>query len=159
MLWRWPRSHWIYDSASSKAYDRGEGTRTDLAMRFSVSLGLVAKLLYQRRRTGDLAPRHRFSGRKPKLLAEHRRQLRALLGKKPDLTLEELREALGVECTLPAIHYVLAAMGLTYKKRRSVPASETGRTSRKRGGRGGGVRAGSIRRGSFSSMNPGQKRT
>lgn len=32
------------------------------------------------------------------------------------MTFVELREALGLECTLPAIHYVLVDMGLTYKK-------------------------------------------
>jgi transposase len=128
------------------AYDRQEGTRADLAKRFSVSLGLVAKLLHQRRRTGNIAPRHRFSGRKPKLVAEHRRQLRALLAKKPDLTLRELRAALGLECTLPAIHYVLADLGLTYKKRRSARASRTAPTLSARGGRGGGAKVGSTPR-------------
>lgn len=141
------------------AYDRREGTRADLAKRFSVSLGLVAKLLYQRRRTGDIAPRHRFSGRKPKLVAEHRRQLRALLVKKPDLTLCELRSALGLACTLPAIHYVLAEMGLTYKKRHSAPASKIAPTLRARGGRGGVGRGASTRPNSSSSMSQGPKRT
>jgi transposase len=128
------------------AYDRDEGTRADLAKRFSVSLGLVAKLLHQRRRTGDIAPRHRFSGRKPKLRREHRQQLRALLAKKPDLTLRELQTALGVDCTIQAIHYVLVDLGLTYKKRRSGPASKTVRTSSARAGRGGGGKAASPRR-------------
>jgi len=43
-------------------YDHDEGTRDDVARRFRVSLGLVKKLLQQRRHTGDIAPRHRFSG-------------------------------------------------------------------------------------------------
>lgn len=128
------------------AYDRQEGTRADLAKRFSVSLGLVAKLLHQRRRTGDIAPRHRFSGRKPKLRGEHRRQLRLAVAKKPDATLQELKDEVGVDCTIQAIHYALAAMGLTFKKRRSGPAKRTGRTSPARGGRGGGARAASTRR-------------
>ena len=128
------------------AYDREEGTRADLAKRFSVSLGLVAKLLHQRRKTGDIAPRHRFSGRKPKLLPEHRRHLRALLAKKPDLTLQELRGALGLECTIQAIHYVLADLGLTYKKRRSARASKIVPTSSARAGRGGVAKAVSTRR-------------
>jgi transposase len=127
------------------AYDRQEGTRADLATRFSVSLGLVAKLLHQRHRTGDIAPRHRFSGRKAKLQPEHRRQLRALLAKKPDLTLEELRSGLGVECTIQAIHYVLANLGLTYKKRHSARASKTAPTLPARGGRGGAGKAASTR--------------
>jgi transposase len=129
------------------SYDQGEGTREDMAKRYRVSVGLVAKLLQQRRATGDIAPRHAYSGRKPKLLGTHRRQLRALLVQKPDLTLRELQEALGVDCTLPAIHYVLVAMGLTYKKRRFEPANKAGRKSSGRGGPGGGGKEVSTRRG------------
>jgi transposase len=128
------------------SYDQNEGTREDIAKRYRVSLGLVAKLLYQRRRTGDIAPRHGYSGRKPKFLGSHRRQLRALLAKKPDLTLRELQAALGLECTLPAIHYVLVSMGLTYKKRRSGPANRTARTSSGHDAPGGASRKASSRR-------------
>lgn len=128
------------------SYEQKEGTREEIAKRYRVSLGFVAKLLAQQRRTKDLAPRHRYSGRKPKLLGMHRRQLRALLAKKPDSTLQELQTALGVECTLPAIHYVLVSMGLTYKKRRSEPANKTARTSSERGGLGSGSKKASSPR-------------
>ena len=110
------------------SYDRQQGTRAEIAARFRVSLGMVKRLLQQRRRTGDIRPRHQYSGRKPKILGGHRQQLRSLLSKKPDLTLKELRSAMQVSCTLPAIHYVLKELGLTYKKRHSAPASRTGRT-------------------------------
>ena len=109
------------------AYDAREGTRQDVADRFRVSLGMVKKLLQQRRRTGDLRPRHRFSGRKPLILDDHRRRMRQLLGRQPDMTLPELRSALGLACTLPAIHYALARLNLTYKKRHSAPANSSGR--------------------------------
>ena len=141
------------------SYDGGEGTREDVAVRFRVSLGMVKKLLAQRRRTGEIGPRHHRSGRKPKLLAAHHRQMRALLAAKPDLTLGELRVQAGLECTLPAIHYALAAMGLTYKKRHSQPASRSGPTSRGHAADGGGGRQGSTPRGSSSSTNRGRKRT
>ena len=55
---------------------------------------------------------------------------------KPDMTLKELREALGLDCSLPAIHYALSDMDLTYKKRHSAPVSRTCRISRRRA-RGG----------------------
>ena len=110
------------------SYDAREGTRQDVADRYRVSLGMVKKLLQQRRRTGDLRPRHRFSGRKPIILDEHRRRMKQLLGKQPDMTLPELRAGLGLPCTLPAIHYALAGMNLTYKKRHSGPANKTGKT-------------------------------
>ena len=115
------------------AYDRGEGTRDEVARRFNVSLGMVKKLLQQRRKTGNLKPRHHLAGRKKLIVAEHRMAMRKLLKNKPDMTLAELREALQLKCTLPAIHYVLADMGLTYKKRRSAPPSKTGRMFAKPG--------------------------
>lgn len=117
-------------------YDRKEGTRLEIAARYRVSLGMVKKLLQQRRRTGDIRARHRYSGRKPVILAGHQQQLRALLGRKPDLTLKELRLAVALNCTLPAIHYALERMGLTYKKRHSTPVSSTGRTLRGHGAGG-----------------------
>jgi transposase len=129
------------------SYDQKEGTREEIARRYRVSLGMVKKLLQQRRRTGDIAPQHHRSGRKPIIVPSHHRQMRALLGQKPDLTLNELRQAVGLKCTLPAIHYVLEKMGLTYKKRRSGPASKTAATLPKRGGRGGGGKPASIQRG------------
>jgi transposase len=104
-------------------YDRGEGTRLQIAERFDVSLGMVKKLLQQRRDTGDIGPRHRYSGRKPKITPKHQRHLVRLVRKEPGMTLEELRDAIGVDCSLPAIHYVLVGLGLTYKKRRSIRQS------------------------------------
>lgn len=100
------------------AYDRGDGTRQQIAERYDVSLGMVKKLLQQRRHTGDIAARHRLSGRKPKITIEHQERLARLVREQPDMTLEELRAAIEVECTLPAIHYVLRRMGLSLKKSR-----------------------------------------
>lgn len=95
------------------ACGRGGRTQLQIAGRYDVSPGMVKKLFSQRRRTGDLAPRHRFSGRKPKITPKHQQRLRRLLQARSDLTLGQLREAIGVECTLPAIHYVLERMGLS----------------------------------------------
>src|ERR1051325_11462952 len=111
-------------------YDQEQGTREEIADHYRVSLGMGKKLLQQRRRTGDIRPRHRYSGRKPLILAAHRRQMRTLLGQKPDLTLQELRAAVALNCSLPAIHYALEKMGLTYKKRHSERASKIERTLR-----------------------------
>ena len=122
------------------SYDNHEGNRVEIAHRFRVSLGLVKKLLQQRRHTRDIAPRHRFSGRKPMIVAAHRSQLRALLAKKNDLTLKEMRAAAGLTCSLQAINVVLGKMGLTYKKRHSAPASTIAPTSPARGGSGGNGR-------------------
>jgi transposase len=127
------------------SYDNAEGTRAEIAHRFRVSLGMVKKLLQQRRRTGDIAPRHRYAGRKPMIVAAHRRQMRSLLAKKNDLTLIELREAMGLKCSFQAIHVVLGKMGLTYKKRHFAPASKTAPTSREPVVSGGSGRRASTR--------------
>ena len=129
------------------SYDRKEGTREKIAHRYRVSLGMVKKLLQQRRRTGDIAPRHRYSGRKPRILHSHHQQMRSLLGRKPDLTLKELRAAVGLDCTLPAVHYALQKIGLTYKKRHSGPANKTVQTSRGRVGSGAGAKPALTRHG------------
>ena len=127
------------------SYDQQEGTRQEIARRYRVSLGMVKKLLQQRRRTGDIAPRHRYSGRKPMILESHHRQMRGLLSRKPDMTLKELRQAVRLACTLPAIHYVLEKMGLTYKKRHSGPVNKTAQTLRGPVGDGGGNKAAGTR--------------
>lgn len=141
------------------AYDAGDATREMVAGRFRVSLGMVKKLLAQRRRLGEIGPQHHRAGRKPSILPAHREQMRRHLKVKPDLTLAELRTATGLECTLPAIHYVLADMGLTFKKRRSGPPSRTGRTSFARAGSGGAAKADSTRPGWSSSTSRRPRRT
>ena len=103
------------------AYDREDGTRQQIAERYNISLGMVKKLLQQRRNTGDIAPRHCFSGAKPKITPKHEKLLGQLVREHPDMTLEELRDALGLSCTPQAVHYALERMGLPLKKRRSCP--------------------------------------
>lgn len=122
-------------------YDKENGTREQVARRFRVSLGMVKKLIQQRRHTGEIGSRRHLCGRKPRILESHRSQMRAILKKKPDMTLKELREAVALDCTLPAIHYVLENMGLTYKKRLSMPASRSARMSPKRGRSGAASKA------------------
>ena len=98
------------------SYDAGRGTRQDIADRYDVSLGMVKKLLSQRKRTGDIASRYHVCGRKPYFTHELRLQIKELIRKRKDITLEELRETLDLNCSLPAIHYVLRDMNLSFKK-------------------------------------------
>jgi len=110
------------------AYGRGGRTQQEVADLFEVSLGVVKKLLRQWRETGDLSARYDRCGGRRKIFAEHEQRMRELLGQKPDMTLEELRDALGLDCTVQAVHHALGRMGLTYKKRRSGPANKTATT-------------------------------
>ena len=127
------------------SYDQKEGTRAEIAQRYRVSLGMVKKLLQRRRHSGDIGPRYHRCGLRPGKVAAQRQNFRQLLGRKPDMTLEELRRATALKCSLAAIHYVLEKMGLTYKKRRSGPANKSGPTSPERAGSGGGGKPPLIR--------------
>jgi transposase len=113
------------------SYDEGVETRQEVAQRHRVSLGMVKKLLAQRKKTGEIGARHRYCGRKPLFSAAHRSRLERLIAKQPDLTLEELREALKLSCSLAAIHYLLKAMNLTFKKNL---ARQRARARRRQGG-------------------------
>lgn len=139
-------------------YDEGETTRDEVARRFRVSLGMVKKLLQQRRHSGDIRARHHLAGRKPMILVEHRQEMNRLLKAKPDMSLKELREAMGLKCSLQAIHVVLGKMEMTLKKRLSAPANKTAPTSSGRGKDGNGGRAAWIRGGWSSSTNRVPKR-
>lgn len=114
------------------AYDKGDSTRDAIAERFKVSLGMVKKLLQQRRHTGSIEPRHHLAGRKKLIQDKHRDKMRKLLERKPGLTLADLRTALRLKCTLPAIHYVLADMGLTRKDRKSAATPRKARPAARR---------------------------
>lgn len=140
-------------------YDEGKWTQEEVAKRFRVSLGMVKKLLLQRRRTGRIEARHGFSGRKAKLLPERGQELKGLVAKEPDITLAEIKGRLGLACTIPAIHQVLVKLGLTYKKRRSMRPNKTGPTSRKGDAGGSEAKAGSTRRDWSSSTSRPPRRT
>ena len=68
------------------------------------------------RKTGELGDRYRYSGRKAKILPQDRERLGALIAAQPDLTLGEIKERLNMTCSVPALHYASAAVGLTSKK-------------------------------------------
>jgi transposase len=88
----------------------------------------VVKLMQRFRRTGSIAPAAR--GRKPFALAEHERVVRNLVAAQPDLTLDELTQALadrGIHVGRSSVNRFVQACGLTFKKSRFMPPSSSGR--------------------------------
>ena len=106
-------------------YDEGKDTRDAIAKRFCVSLGMVKKLIQQRKCLGEIGPLHHRAGRKPTITQRHKDRMGAVIEKRPDTTLVELRTTLRLRCSLTAIHKALAKLGLTYKKRHSAPVSRS----------------------------------
>jgi transposase len=98
------------------SYDAGKGTRQEVADRYDVSLGMVKKLLFRRKQAGEIGSWYTHCGRKPYFTEDLREQIKELIRKQKDITLEEIRETLKLNCSLPAIHYVLRDLNLTFKK-------------------------------------------
>lgn len=115
------------------ACDAGQGTKA-VSATFAVSAAWVRRLKQHRReRDGDIAPRTGGGSRGRKI---DRDRLAALVAERPDATLVELRDRLGVAVTPWAVGKALRELGLTYKKSRSGPPSRTARTWPTRGPRG-----------------------
>ena len=109
-----------------KDCDAGAGTKA-VAAKFSVSPSWVRRLKQRRREDGSVAPRSPRNTRVPKLDA-YADRIRALIAATPDLTLIELRTALGVTVAMGTLWAAVAKLGFTVKKKSSGRPSRTGRT-------------------------------
>jgi len=118
------------------AVDGGVGSLPTVAALFGVSTNCVANYLLLRTETGALQPRPNPGGRAPAIGPERYDELRRLLAAQPDLTLEQLRDALGVDCSLAAVCRTLKKLDLTRKKKRCTPPSSSGTMSRRHARRG-----------------------
>jgi transposase len=109
------------------AYDRKEGTRRALALRFDVSEAWIKKILHFRRATGSPAPKPHRGGPKPKIDAQKALELKALVAAQADLTLAELRERLGVDGSIMAVFRALKRLKCRRKKSRCGPQNKIAR--------------------------------
>ena len=73
-----------------EAYDRGEGSLRELAVRFAVSGPWAWKISSQRRRTGQMERVEQRHGPRSRVTAEVAARLRSLLREQPDRTLEQI---------------------------------------------------------------------
>jgi len=99
------------------AVERGDYSLRRLASLFSVSLSFLVRLLQRKRATGSVLPQPHGGGPTPKLDATAHTRLRALLRDQPDATLAELRDRLGVSCSLMTIARALKRHRITRKKK------------------------------------------
>ena len=113
--------------------DAGLKTKA-VATKFKVSASWVRRLKQHRRERGDIIPR---KGGGARLIKIDRKKLADAVARRPDATLLELAEMIGVRCGKSAIHKALAQLKISYKKSRSTPPSRTGPTSRANARHGG----------------------
>src|SRR4051795_8140634 len=96
---------------------RGDGSLRQIARRFLVSVSFITRLLQLHRSTGSLEPRPQGGGNPAILSPEDLQQLRELVRQQPDATLEELRQRLGVSCSMMTIARALRKLRLPRKKK------------------------------------------
>lgn len=110
------------------AVERGELSIRQIARVFSVSLSCVVRLLQRQRQTGSVQPKPHAGGPSPKLDAAAEARLLALVQEQPDATLAELRQRLGIPCSLMTIARALRRHRITRKKK-TLRAEEQARAS------------------------------
>ena len=100
---------------------RDEGMTTKrVAELFRVSPSWVRRVMQRRREHGQRSPRPRGGATVIKIDLD---RLRQLVDQQPDATARQLRERLGIACSVSAVDMALRRMGLSFKKRRCMPPS------------------------------------
>jgi transposase len=99
------------------AVEAGEHSLRALAELFSVDLSTIVRLLQRFRTTGSVEPKPHAGGPRPKLDAQATVRLLEAVRQQPDATLAELRDRLGVTCSIVTIFRTLKRNGITRKKK------------------------------------------
>lgn len=118
-----------------KAYLNGEGSYAELAARFEVGEASISRLLRRQRERGHVLRDPRAGGVPHKIPPERYPELRKLVARQPDRTVEQLCHAwqayCGVVLSRSAMMRTLRRAGMTWKKNGFVHRSSTGQTSRR----------------------------
>ena len=103
------------------AVERGDSTIEEVALTFGVGLTFVKKMLRQQRETGNLSPRPHGGGHPPRLSDKHLKLLRVEVARRPDKSVEALRDHLeeraGLAVSRPTVSRALSRLGLSRKKK------------------------------------------
>ena len=136
--------------------DSDAGMKTKpVAEKYGVSRTWVRWLKQRRRERGLIAPG--VSPGRPRKI--DREKLAALVTQHPDATLAELRDKLGLQCSVTAIWMALDAIRITFKKKRCGPPNRNVRMSRSGVPRGVSGKSDSTRASSSSSTKRGRPHT
>jgi transposase len=98
-----------------EAYLSGKATQQQIADIFGFHRTAIVRWVRDFRKNGKLEPQCR--GHMPKAFsAEERERITAIVKDKPDITLQEIRDALAKNCSLMAVHRELKRLDFRYKK-------------------------------------------
>ena len=96
------------------AGDAGEGTRA-VALRFDVSESWVRRVKQERRETGKVAAK--TTRKRTPQWAAYRQDIERLIAEQPDMTLQELKDALKTKLSRQTLCTALKKLKLTLKKK------------------------------------------
>jgi transposase len=99
-----------------------------IARRLRMAKGTVQNILERYRDAGTVIPKPQNAGRKSVFSPEALGALERDVRKRPDATLEELRQRSRVQASLVSFHNALKKLGFTREKKRYVPVSSADRT-------------------------------
>lgn len=103
-------------------------TQEEASRIFDVHRTTVWRILKRYRATQSVESDSHNSGRRGELDAEGLKKMRELVESNPDMTLEEIRETMGLHMKKSQISYILREkLGFRFKKRRYMPASRSAR--------------------------------
>lgn len=119
------------------ACDAGGGTR-EVATRFDVSESWVRRIKQERREQGKTAPC--LTRRRTPAWAVYTDRICQIVASRPDITLKELKEALGTELSTKTICIALQKLRLTFKKKSLSRPSSGVQTLSKNGNSGRAIR-------------------
>jgi transposase len=110
----------------AKAYDAC-GSSAEVAEQFGCSQSWVRRLIQRRREDGSLAPRPLKRPDNRKLKDDDLSELAALIDGHPDMTLQELADALSKKVSVPTVHRATLTLKRPLKKSPSTRPNRKGR--------------------------------
>lgn len=115
------------------AVEAGEHSLQELAELYFVNLSTIVRLLQRYRISGSVQPKPHGGGMPPKLDTPAVARLLELVRQQPDATLEELRDRLGIPCSVMSIFRALKRNGISRKKKtRHAEERDTPRVQKQR---------------------------
>lgn len=101
-------------------HHEGKTSQRQLADRFNVALSFIEKLIKQEKETGNIAPKVRGGGAKPKLTESQKQVISDLVAENNDATLvelcDQLEERVGVRVSRSTMGRLTQQLKLTVKK-------------------------------------------
>lgn len=110
------------------AYQKGDASCRAVGSRFGVSSAVVSKLVRQQRAEGSLKPHTDRCGRKRAVSGATEEALREDLCERPDATLAERRDALGLACSVKTVWMSIRRLHARFKKSPRVPRNRIAAT-------------------------------